>query len=324
MSVIETRLPPAVVAPPPVLPALHNLVSSAITITEPDSRWEGGIAWRSLAGSEAGVWVPCQYDEDGEPVPADELAPKQGPRRIGPSSFQPYDVELADECSAFGLSDADWERRARLYLDAATPKAVEAEFWTATQHPDNFSLTSHTPNTDGTAPGSTGGVLNPTLVTPLEPSHALAALQQALANCGAGTRGMIHATPYLAELWGGRLQVKDIGIDDPTQPPDVSGAVSLLTTKTRGTIVVAGAGYLGTGPDGNAKATPDAGTVWAYASKMVAVRLGGVRLVPGSLAEALDRDTNSVVYRAERAAAAVPDGAPGEWQTFAVLVDLGE
>ncbi len=37
--------------------------------------------------------------------------------------------------------------------------------------------------------------------TAVGPRVALALLQQGLANCGVGSRGMIHATPYLANLW---------------------------------------------------------------------------------------------------------------------------
>ena len=89
---------------------------------------------------------------------------------------------------------------------------------------------------------------------------------------------------------------------------DAGGVITTLM----GDIVVADAGYPGTGPVG-ADATVDtqpAGSdrQWIYTSQLVQVRLGEVELLPGTLtaaqdlAAALDRGTNDLTVWAQRLA----------------------
>jgi hypothetical protein len=93
-----------------------------------------------------------------------------------------------------------------------------------------------------------------------------------------------------------------------------------LLTRSRGDVVVSGAGYDPLiGPF--AAVPPIASTeAWVYATGMVDVRLGEPMLYPDTMAEALDRATNTVTYRGERTAAVNPDGCC----MFAVLVDFEE
>ena len=93
-----------------------------------------------------------------------------------------------------------------------------------------------------------------------------------------------------------------------------------LVTKSKGSIVVAGAGYPGTGPTGASNATPEAGHSWAYATGMVDVRLTNVVVSPDKLAMAIAPGTNEVTYRASRFAAVSFDPCSGP---VAVYVNLG-
>jgi len=215
-----------------------------------------------------------------------------------PVEYAPFIIEVPYECSSFGFQAADYESRALRQIDAAKGKALEFEFWTGQKDPDNLNLVYGTPNDDDHVLNP-GGAAAPIAVSP---GLALVLLAQALSNCATGSRGMIHATTGLAERWGQLGQIHPDG--------------NLLVTKARCDVVVSGAGYPGTGPIGQPPPGPN--EVWAYATGMVAVRLGEVMLIPESFEEAFDRRTNTVTYRGEVTASAVYDGCC----SFAVLVDV--
>jgi hypothetical protein len=116
---------------------------------------------------------------------------------------------------------------------------------------------------------------------------------------------MIHASAELVSLWAiyGGLQVDG----------------NRLVTLTRGTIVVSGSGYDGTGPSGDPNATPAANHTWAFASGLVHLRMSDIEVTPETMGEALDRTNNTVTYRAMRYAAPIFDPCSGP---SAVYVDL--
>jgi hypothetical protein len=89
----------------------------------------------------------------------------------------------------------------------------------------------------------------------------------------------------------------------------------MLRTRSREDIVIVGAGYPGTGPFG--QPAPSGTELWAFATGMVDVRLGDPMIYPQTFSEALDRHTNTVVFRGEQTAAVVHDGCC----SFAVLID---
>ena len=194
--------------------------------------------------------------------------------------------DLVERVRSYGFDAQDFEGRARRALEAGTSKGVEREFWTGELIPENPHLAN------GAAEVVTGEY---------DARHALAALNQAIASCNLGSRGMIHATPYLVTLW----EAEGLLVEEGPR----------LVEKVMNNIVVAGTGYTGGDPDGD---DAGAGVTWAYATGMVQVRLGPIMVVPDTLAEALDRATNHISYRAERAASAA-------WDTcchFAVEVTL--
>jgi len=222
-----------------------------------------------------------------------------------PQTYMPYVIETPYTCSSFGFKAANYEERARRQLEANKHKALEYEFWTGNINPSNISLVRGTPN-DDLHVLNPGGAAAPTAVSP---SMALVMLEQALANCGSGGRGLIHATTGLVERWSGLYVVSPM--DEFPIP------VEMITTRSRGDIVVNGSGYPGTGPLG--QPPPGPGETWAYATGMVNIRMGQTEIYPKEMKEALDRRTNTVTYRGEVVASAVHDGCC----SFAVLVDVG-
>jgi hypothetical protein len=86
----------------------------------------------------------------------------------------------------------------------------------------------------------------------------------------------------------------------------VTRSGNVLVT-TLDTLVVAGVGYDGSGPDGD---VPNDGE-WAYLTDIVTVRLSEPTATGGEddrRGEVFDRATNRFVYRARRVAAATHDG----------------
>jgi len=247
---------------------------------------EGGTAKLAIFGGvlqPAGVVVEQKKEYDGNQEPIE---------------YAPFIIEVPYTCSSFGFQAADYEAKALRQIDVAKGKALEYEFWTGQKDPDNLNLVYGTPNDDDHILNP-GGAAAPVAVSP---GLALVLLSQALANCGTGSQGMIHATTGLAERWG---QLSMYNEDQ----------VGLLLT-SRCDIIVSGSGYPGTGPNGQPPPGPH--EVWVYATGMVAIRMGAPMLIPETFSEAFDRHTNTVTYRGEITASAVHDGCC----SFAVLVDI--
>jgi hypothetical protein len=277
--------PAVVVAPPPATAPAHNLVTSALPQPSGEGdRWQMGFESCPEGCVTIASWYPgCPVT--GGPPGAGLKSDATPPPDVVP--YTPFMLETPVECCSYGFKSQDYEGRARRQLEAGTPKGLEREFWTGELVPDNPHL------------ASSGAVVVPG--GPFDPIKALARLNQAIADCSLGGRGMIHATPYLVSIW-----VHQFGALDEEGPR--------LVTKVMKNVVVAGTGYPGTGPTGQAAG----GTQWAYATGMVQVRLGDVVVIPDTMAEALDRLSNTVNYRAERVAAA-------SWDTcchFAVEVSV--
>jgi hypothetical protein len=230
--------------------------------------------------------------------------------------FDPYIVEVPYGCSSFGWEATDYERRALDQLELGKSKAIEYEFWTGAKNPMNQSLVRGTPNDDD-------HILNPggaAAPVPVSPGVALILFAQALSNCASGLRGVIHATPALMERWLNLTAVntssKDGGCLALGDLADLIAGECVTTTPARGDLIVGGTGYPGTGPLGQPPPGPN--EVWAYATGMVNLRIGEPMLIPPTLDEALNRQTNDIEFRGEVTAAATHDGCC----SFAVLVDL--
>lgn len=336
----QTSLPMPVAAPA-VPPALHSLLATGRDVTEPPEtvkdpvtgksrqidRWTQGLRFMPESCDQGGVWVPCVDEKDVELNP-DGLGPDGESSGSGTQlksafdppaveTYYPFVVEGSWECSTIGFGAVDYEGRAARNLELVTTKQVEQEAWTGRQMAQspsgagNMSFVRSTPaegvlnDWDGSTAAS---------IVPVSARDGLALIQQGLADRAHGTRGMIHAIPYLADLFATGNMTKDEG--------------QLLTARTRGTYIVSGAGYPGTGPivvgdvdgDGNpVPHVPDANQVWMFGTSPVELRFAKMMLVPGRFDQAIDRRTNLVHFTAEKYTAAVWDPCVG---VVAVLVDL--
>lgn len=284
----------------------ETLPSAEVTATTTGATGTVALSWAAVYGATgyrvygrtaaaelhlADVTAPA-FTDTGAGTPAGALPVANstaGPgdyTNLGPVVFQPYAVVAEDRCSAFGFEARDYAGRARRQLDAVTPKQVEREFWTgaaaqAHGYPNRYLTDGHATDvttTPGTAMTRQGG---------------FEALEEAIASCGYGPRGMIHCPAQINPPFGFTRRQGDL----------------LLTNLD--TVIVPGVGYPGTAPNGAAAA---AGTTWIYATPMVDVRLDVPQLFPDPDTdpnwrfEALDRNRNLLVVRAFRLAAASFDG----------------
>lgn len=260
---------PAFVTQAPALtPPPTSLIRTATVIEHPDDlHWGGAMEWSPEGCADAVVVAQC--------VQAAKLGSRN---RSGRIRFDAFGVLAYDSCSTFGMAAEDYEGRARRALAARESKAVEKEWWTAT-------LVTANPHLAMAAAGANGGTAATTVVAGAQGLRTgLALLVQALAD-GNGGSGMIHARPFLVQLWYGLdLLYRD-------------GGGKLWTGE--GNQVVAGAGYPGTGPAAEART---ASSEWAFATDAVDVHRGPVSILgPGGPGvENLDYANNEVIVRAER------------------------
>ncbi|MDQ5840618.1 MAG: hypothetical protein M3537_05635 [Chloroflexota bacterium] len=250
---------------PPIATAARTGLIGAVGITdEPQERWEQGIAYR-----------PRQYISEGA---------------FNPRNCSPQDLALTSppdvvEWDAYGIWGGELCQVARPealgelrqgvvnMLEVQASDKIEYILWSndagGDMFPPNVGLASPLADSGATVVG--GGSLG---VVP-----AWSALIKALKVCLGGARGMIHvpvwATPWL-DFYGLLTRVGN-----------------QLFTKSADHIVIAGAGYSGTGP-GNV--APDAGFAWFYATTPVQVRLGPIQ--SSGDWDQFNRATNAIEVRA--------------------------
>jgi hypothetical protein len=191
--------------------------------------------------------------------------------------FAPFTVVLGETCSTFGTPDQDaFVQRARLAFDAAEGYAIERELLTGNLLPLQPHLADA--NTDVLGSGATSV------------SNALALLENAIAETGRD--GVIHCTPGLAS------KASEHGV---VFERTLGGLRTI-----NGTLVIPAAGYVpGATPDG--EADPAGEEEWVYATNGIDVYTTAPEVLPGNVAEALDRSTNTLTYRVEAYALAVFD-----------------
>lgn len=211
------------------------------------SRWEMGFQYLPELSNEAGVETVAPYGTT--------------PKRIGSNQtpfawYDPFTIVGRDARSAFGWPNTDFLSRvgrARRALQAHDSWQVEQEFWAGIQIPTNYHL-SASPSTPLVYPGrrQISAFPNPdpapgtVLGTPVPIGVSLAALDQALASSDAGT-GMIHATPYMVQLW---MKIFNYIRDS-------DGKVYTVNHN----LIVPGYGYPGTGPDAASRSVADGVTI---------------------------------------------------------------
>lgn len=196
----------------------------------------------------------------------DEISPDTN---IGRTTSEPFIVWAEDHCSTFGFRDHDFAARARRQLEAVQSAQAAEELWKG-------SLAAATPLANMYL------AKDPQILTTAASAvlDAFVLLEMGLAEMLGGRRGMIHCTPgMLARLANAYLIERQ-------------GTVWVSPV---GTVVVADAGYPGTGPAGD-----NGGKEWMYATPFIQYRLGEVMMVPGDWRETVDRATNDVQVVAQR------------------------
>lgn len=228
--------------------------------TSPDAHWQGGIEWETLTCEPAGgIGDPSCVAEPGITGLPKEF---EGSGTLGEAS--PFTVYGTYSCSPVGHTVEYAQERAVEHLLAREEARAEQALWTGDL--DN----------GGFAPGATA-----VSASTLTIAQAVAALEGWIAT-NYGSLGVIHMTRETATL--------AIAADVVTVKGN--GLYTAL-----GTPVVAGAGYDGSDPDGDA---PDAGTTNIYATPA----LLGYRsdVFPGAepVASGFDRESNDLFAVAER------------------------
>ena len=265
--------PRAPIIGPLAEPPRVGLIAQARVIDDDNqSRWWNSFSFEpENCGANRGIQDPCDANETKSLTGSEDIV-----------TIEPYVIWAGDRCSSFGWNARDYEARARRLLLACQSAQVEDEFWTGTKSTAEGWGNQHLANS------ATADVVTPGAAQ--SPQLALRCLEQYLAECACGARGMIHATRQMVSAWSENGLVRREG-------------GQILTIND--TIVVSGAGYDGSSPDGEPAAS---GSVWAYATSIVTVRLSPIIVNPERIDDALDRTANTIEYRAERLAAAYWDG----------------
>lgn len=268
------------VQPPRPRPAAVSLVNSAVTpdqqaeVGPVGGRWQQGFRFTPEPCGNGWVEDPCA------PEPRD--TPARGTQVEG----EPYALVTPDRCTATGFQQADYVGRAQRLMLRRQSALIAAELWSG-----ELAAAAGWPNQTLVGTGDPEDTPDELTNGPASAVVALACLEQYLAACGLGDRGMIHMTPQLAS------HITSVA------PGALRREGGLLLT-VLDTIVVPDAGYPGSGPGG----VPAGASQWAYATGLVQIEMSEVMVLPGELAQALDRSTNTVEYFAQRLAAHAWDG----------------
>lgn len=186
--------------------------------------------------------------------------------------IKPFFVEVEETRSTLGFIGIDRIARITRQLEGVTQKAMEAELWDGAirkgESHDNKALTS------ATATVLNGG-------TALNPKRALALLEYKIGEVShGGEQGVIHMTRDVAAILSSNSNM--LFHDKDKEHLQTLG----------GTPVIVGAGYSGTGPDGDAGATASATNKWIYATGLVRTYVGNVDIVNDNLSQAYDVNGN--------------------------------
>lgn len=249
--------------PPPVAPRFRlteTLANLGWERSADSDHWMLGARMWAYSADLPFAWDPCSA---GTFRVKDDGDPGATP------DFGTFVAVVGETCSTLtvGVNQNAFAERARRVFDARESYAVEKELATGNALGDAFpKLQDATLLNSGTAVSSKAG---------------LALLEDAIGATASG--GIIHATPGTGSAWGEFRLTESNGV--------------LRTTV--GTPVAVGDGYIGVTPDDDAGAL-STGQAWAFATGPMEMRRGALTILPGDVREAMDRENNTVTYRAER------------------------
>lgn len=279
----------APITAPPAQQARYSLLvaAGANGATGEEDRWGRGVSWQPETCGGGGI-SPANNS-----LTATDVAARVPSERTSQTFADPFYVWATDEDTTQGHSARDWQARARRALEATQSAQIATELWAGAHTLEQLSAG----DVDAASPflADTSRVVDEQLAA----SRAIGVAEALALECAGGRRLMLHVPVAVLEaaMRGG-----------PGYVARDSGGV--LTTPM-GSIVVADAGYPGTGPIGpdvENPTSPDNSVQWIYTSQLVQVRLGQVELLPGSLADArdlaqaLNRGTNDLTVWAQRLA----------------------
>lgn len=274
-----------VVDPIPAEPPRYGLWASARVTTRDDPvLGGGGIVWAPEGCGESSRFaIGCHGD----------TVDQEAPDNPGLLFSVPFGVAGMYECSPFGMETIDYVGRAERQLEVSQSYETANELWTGElAQAEGWDVPDENDKVVRWLSSLESDRITTTAAAPID---VLGLLEQGLADCARGRRGMIHVTPqllvhlkglYLVELQGG------------------------LYLSPLGNIVVADAGYDGSGPGG----TPAGATQYAYATGLVDILTSTVDTIPGSLdsavemAIALNRADNTITVQSHRAVMYRMDG----------------
>lgn len=266
--------PREVVAAPQLAPGRRGLIPAAIEVAEPTDRWINGFAYEAES-CDAAQALPIFCN----PGMGDDGYEKEPGESGGLIEYDPWSIVGADFCTTLERG-RDREGRARRQLAATEGFQIEAELWDgAIAQAEGYDNPYFAKAGVATDLGTAGVVA------------AFAELEQGLAECLHGQRGMIHAMPFTVSLWASAGLVR------------VEGGLLLSTLDT---IVVSGSGYSGSAPgDPPTPPADPSDAANAYATGLVYLRRGPIFPADdGDMASRIDRQVNDETVFVERAAAA--------------------
>lgn len=241
-------------------PSRYGLLSSAVTVDEPNPHWRlEGVQYEPL-GCEAASTYPPACD----PSPPSKSATYGIPLVTIP----PFVVYKGVQCSAPSFTDPVLRDRISSELALGESRAVEGVVWEGSGSFPSVNL---------------AGAAVALGTDPLTPTGAFVALESAMASCYGGD-AYLHIPRGALAAFAARGYIERDG--------------NRLRTLA-GSVVVAGGGYTGTDPDGEATD----GVVWAYATGTVFAWRGPVEFTAGDPGEYINRANNDAVLVAERVVA---------------------
>lgn len=256
--------------PVPGVPAAPPASGLVVSAARPDiARWERGLAWvPERCGTSYRLTAWC-----------DDTA-NYTPPRAGSAYYEPVTLDVADECSTLG-GPVDVERVRRV-AEAQFPFAVARELWSGELAAASPFDVRGTPAANAYLASADADVVGASAATA---RVGMGRLEQAAMEATHGQPVMLHVPVLLlAQLDG---YVRPVG-------------QTLVTLA--GNLLVADAGYRGTGPAGQTVGA----TAWAYATPPVAVLASPWVINPDDQAD-VDRATNTRTTWASRQFAATFD-----------------
>lgn len=251
-------------------PPLFGLTASpdAAKVAPAREGWQAGAYLDPYPADLPGSVDPCAtgtYRMKDTPVALDQ-----------PEVAEGGTIYLGEICSSLGIGDwTEFRARAEVALAARTSWALERQLGWGTLIADSAAYLA---DADAVLPAGASSV---------SAASAVAYLEAFLAE--QGQLGVLHLTPSVVSFLGF----------------DTFRVDGQQLRTAAGTPVIVGQGYHGTDaenldPAASGAGEAPAGQDWVFASGEVLYAVSEIYATPETIGEALDRESNEVVYRAER------------------------